>query len=85
MYKAKDKEEYKTTTIRIKKEHYNKLKDIAINDNRSTNYIINKIIIDYIDNKYIEFDFNLSQSNRLAFFSMLNYNIIYWYGLLVYY
>ena len=60
MYKTKDKEEYKTTTIRIKKEHYSKLKDIAINDNRSTNYIINKIIIDYIDNKYIEFDFNLS-------------------------
>ena len=59
MYKAKDQEEYKTTTIRIKTEHYNKLKDIASNDYRSTNYIINKIIIDYIDNKYIEFDFNL--------------------------
>ena len=27
---AKDEEEYKTTTIRIRKEHYNKLKDIAI-------------------------------------------------------
>ena len=49
LYKPKDKEEYKTTTIRIRKYHYNKLKDIAINDNRSTNYIINKIIIDYID------------------------------------
>ena len=60
MYKAKDKEEYKTTTIRIRTDHYNKLKDIAINDNRSTNYIINKIIIDYMDTKYIEFDFNLS-------------------------
>ena len=60
MYKAKDEEEYKTTTIRIRKEHYNKLKDMATNDNRSTNYIINKIIIDYIDNKYIEFDFTLS-------------------------
>ena len=59
MYKTKDKEEYKTTTIRIRKDHYNKLKDIATNDNRSTNYIINKIIIDYIDNKYIEFDFTL--------------------------
>lgn len=59
MYKAKDKEEYKTTTIRIKKEHYNKLKDIAIDDNRSINYVINKIIIDYIDSRYIEFDFNL--------------------------
>ena len=56
----KDKEEYKTTTIRIKKDHYNKLKDIAAKDYRSTNYIINKIIIDYIDNKYIEFDFDLS-------------------------
>ena len=60
LYKAKDKEEYKTTTIRIRKDHYNKLKDIAIDDNRSTNYIINKIIIDYMDTKYIEFDFNLS-------------------------
>ena len=45
MYKAKDQEEYKTTTIRIKTEHYNKLKDIANNDYRSTNYIINKIYI----------------------------------------
>ena len=59
MYKAKDQEEYKTTTIRIKTEHYNKLKDIASNDYRSTNYIIYKIIIDYINNKHIEFDFNL--------------------------
>ena len=59
MYKPKDKEDYKITTIRIRKYHYNKLKDIAIDDNRSTNYIINKIIIDYIDNKYIEFDFTL--------------------------
>lgn len=59
MYKAKDEEEYKTTTIRIRKEHYNILKDIAGQDHRSTNYIINKILIDYIDNKYIEFDFNL--------------------------
>lgn len=60
MYKTKDKEEYKTTTIRIKKEHYNKLKDMATNDYRSTNYIINKIIIDYMDTKYIDFDFDLS-------------------------
>ena len=60
LYKTKDNEEYKTTTIRIKKDHYNKLKDIAINDHRSTNYIINKIIIDYIDTKYINFDFDLS-------------------------
>ena len=60
MYKAKDKEEYKTTTIRIKKEHYNKLKDIATNDHRSTNYIINKIIIDYINSELMEFKFDLS-------------------------
>lgn len=60
MYKAQDQEEYKTTTIRIKTEYYNKLKDIATNDYRSTNYIINKILIDYINNKHIEFDFNLS-------------------------
>ena len=59
MYKAQDQEEYKTTTIRIKTEYYNKLKDIATNDYRSTNYIINKILIDYINNKHIEFDFNL--------------------------
>ena len=59
MYKAKDEEEYKTTTIRIRKEHYNILKDKAAEDYRSTNYLINKILIDYIDNKYIEFDFNL--------------------------
>ena len=45
MYKTKDNEEYKTTTIRIRKDHYNKLKDIADQDHRSTNYIINKILI----------------------------------------
>ena len=60
MYKAKDEEEYKTTTIRIRKEHYNKLKDIVDKDYRSTNYIINKILIDYINSKYIGFDFDLS-------------------------
>lgn len=60
MYKAKDEEEYKTTTIRIKKEHYNKLKDMATNDHRSTNYIINKIIIDYIQSESIDFEFDLS-------------------------
>ena len=60
MYKAKDKEEYKTTTIRIRKDHYNKLKDIATNDHRSTNYIINKIIIDYINRESIRFEFDLS-------------------------
>ena len=60
MYKAKDKEEYKTTTVRIRKDHYNKLKDIATNDHRSTNYIINKIIIDYINRESIRFEFDLS-------------------------
>ena len=60
MYKAKDQEEYKTTTIRIRKEHYNKLKDMATNDHRSTNYIINKIIIDYIQSESIDFEFDLS-------------------------
>ena len=60
MYKVKDKEEYKTTTIRIKKDHYNKLKDIAIDDNRSINYVINKIIIDYIQSESIDFEFDLS-------------------------
>lgn len=60
MYKAKDEEEYKTTTIRIRKEYYNKLKDIADKDYRSTNYIINKILIDYINSQYIGFDFDLS-------------------------
>ena len=60
MYKAKDEEEYKTTTIRIRKEHYNKLKDIADQDHRSTNYIINKIIIDYIQSESIDFEFDLS-------------------------
>ena len=60
MYKAKDEEEYKTTTIRIRKEHYDILKDIATNDHRSTNYIINKIIIDYIQSESIDFEFDLS-------------------------
>ena len=60
MYKAKDKEEYKTTTVRIRKDHYNKLKDMATNDHRSTNYIINKIIIDYINRESIKFEFDLS-------------------------
>lgn len=60
MYKHKDKEEYKTTTIRIHEENYNILKDIAKKDNRSTNYIINKILIDYINSQYIGFDFDLS-------------------------
>lgn len=61
MYKAHDKEEYKTTSIRIRKEHYNILKDKASKDYRSTNYIINKILIDYITSyknitDYVNFD-----------------------------
>ena len=48
MYKHKDKEKYKTTTIRIKQEHYDLLKCKAIRDNRSVNYTIVKILIDYI-------------------------------------
>jgi predicted transcriptional regulator len=49
LYKRQDDEEYKTTTIRIRKEYYDKLKDIAVEYHRSTNYIINKIIIAYIN------------------------------------
>ena len=60
MYKAKDEEEYKTTTIRIKKEHYDILKHKATEDYRSTNYIINKILIDYINRESIRFEFDLS-------------------------
>lgn len=50
MYKSQDNQEYKVTTIRIRKDHYNILKDNASKDYRSTNYLINKIIIDYIIN-----------------------------------
>ena len=60
MYKSKDQEEYKTTTIRIRKDYYKILKDKADEDYRSTNYIINKILIDYINRELIEFEFNLS-------------------------
>ena len=60
MYKTQDNEEYKTTTIRIRKEHYNILKDKASEDYRSTNYLINKILIDYINRELIEFKFDLS-------------------------
>ena len=58
MYKRQDNEKYKTTTIRIRKDYYNILKDKAIKDYRSTNYIINKILIDYIltEDIYIKFD-----------------------------
>lgn len=60
MYKAQDQEEYKTTTIRIRKNHYDILKDKASKDYRSTNYIINKILIDYINQELIKFEFDLS-------------------------
>jgi len=58
MYKAKDEEQYKTTSIRIRKEYYNILKDEARKDYRSTNYLINKILIEYILNKetYLDLD-----------------------------
>ena len=60
MYKAQDQEEYRTTTIRIRADYYNKLKDKADEDYRSTNYIINKILIDYINSELMEFKFDLS-------------------------
>jgi predicted transcriptional regulator len=62
LYKRQDDEEYKTTTIRIRKEYYDKLKDIAVEDHRSTNYIINKIIIAYINREtfsHITYDTSL--------------------------
>ena len=60
MYKTQDNEEYKTTTIRIRKEHYNILKDNAAKDYRSTNYLINKIIIDYINQEKFNINFDIS-------------------------
>lgn len=49
MYKNQEKNEYKVTSIRIKQEHYDHIKAEAIKDHRSTNYLINKILIDYIN------------------------------------
>lgn len=60
MYKPMDQMKYKTTTIRIREEHYNILKDAARKDHRSTNYIIAKIITEYINRELIEFEFDLS-------------------------
>lgn len=60
MYKNQDQEKYRTTTIRIREEHYNILKNKATEDYRSTNYLINKILIDYINRELIEFEFDLS-------------------------
>lgn len=59
MYKAQDQEEYKTTTIRIRKDHYDILKDKASKDYRSTNYLINKILIEYIVGLEINLDFDI--------------------------
>ena len=60
MYKNQDNEEYRTTTIRIREDYYKILKDKATEDYRSTNYLINKILIDYINRELIEFKFDLS-------------------------
>jgi predicted DNA-binding protein len=60
LYKRQDDEEYKTTTIRIRKEYYDKLKDNAAKDYRSTNYLINKIIIDYINREKFNINFDIS-------------------------
>ena len=59
MYKNQEKEEYKVTTIRIKMSDYNILKNKAAEDYRSTNYLINRILIDYINSNLIKFDFDL--------------------------
>ena len=59
MYKAQDQEEYKTTTIRIRKNHYDILKDKASKDYRSTNYLINKILIEYITSLEMDLDFDI--------------------------
>jgi predicted DNA-binding ribbon-helix-helix protein len=59
MYKAQDQEEYKTTSIRMKKSYYEILKSIAFEDKRSTNYLINKILIDYIINEEIKKEINI--------------------------
>ena len=60
MYKTQDEETYKTTTIRIKKEYYDILKSKASKDYRSTNYLINKILIDYILSNEFTIDFDMS-------------------------
>ena len=60
MYKSQDEETYKTTTIRIKKEYYDILKSKASKDYRSTNYLINKILIDYILSNEFTIDFDIS-------------------------
>ena len=59
MYKNQEKEEYKVTTIRMKMSDYNILKNKAAEDYRSTNYLINRILIDYINSNLIKFDFDL--------------------------
>ena len=59
MYKNQEKEEYKVTTIRMKMSDYNILKNKAAEDYRSTNYLINRILIDYINSNLIKFNFDL--------------------------
>ncbi len=59
MYKNQDQEKYRTTTIRIRKEHYDILKEKANEDFRSTNYLINKILINYIIELESNLDFNI--------------------------
>ena len=59
MYKSQDQEEYKTTTIRIRKEYHDILKSKASKDYRSTNYLINKILIDYIINNEFKISFDI--------------------------
>lgn len=51
MYKHKDDEEYVTTTIRVRKEDLENLRAIAKEDRRSLNYMVNKLIIDYLNLK----------------------------------
>ena len=58
--KNQEQDNYKITTIRIKQKHYDILKDKAIEDHRSTNYLINKILIDYINIDLIKFDFDFA-------------------------
>lgn len=40
---------YKTTSLRIEEENLNILRDIAKKQDRSVNYLINDIIINYIN------------------------------------
>lgn len=59
VYKSQDQEDYKTTTIRMKSKDYEALKVLAVTDHCSTNYLINRILIDYIIKNYDESDFKI--------------------------